>query len=190
MTLRALIVAAAFALAAPAASAMIYTAELRGDAENPPNASAGSGFVSVDFDTDAHTMQIEASWSGLLGPTTVAHIHCCTTPDMNAGVATTTPSFPDFPVGVLSGSYSRSFNTLLTSTYSAAFLTAAGGTAEGAEAALKAGLDGGLAYFNVHSESFPGGELRGNLTPIPEPSQLALMALGLGLVAVAMRRRR
>ncbi len=190
MTLRASLAAVAIALAAPAAHALLYTAPLSGTLENPPNASPGSGFVSVDFDTDAHLMLIEATFSGLLSPSTVAHIHCCTTPDMNIGVATTTPTFPDFPAGVLSGSYSMSFDTLATTTYSANFLAAAGGTAAGAEAALKAGLDGGLAYFNVHSEMFPGGELRGNLAPIPEPSQLALMALGLGLFAVALRRRR
>ena len=37
---------------------------------------------------------------------------------------------------------------------------------------------------------FGSGEIRGNLTPIPEPSSVALMALGLGAMAWVVRRRR
>jgi NAD-dependent oxidoreductase involved in siderophore biosynthesis len=55
--------------------------------------------------------------------------------------------------------------------------------------ALVAGLDAGQAYLNVHTASFPGGEIRGLLVPVPEPETYALMLAGLGIVGWAAKRR-
>jgi CHRD domain/PEP-CTERM motif len=136
-------------------------------------------------------MDIEASFTGLGAPTTVAHIHCCTAaPESgNVGVATTTPTFPGFPAGVTSGNYSMTFDLLAMSTYNIAFINGlGGGTVAGAEAALLTGLDGGLAYFNVHTTAFPAGEIRGFLQVVPEPTTVALLGAGLlGLAAFSRR---
>jgi hypothetical protein len=176
------------ALAVPA-RAMIFTGTLTGTAEVPPNDSPGTGSVTVDMDVAAHTLRIQASWAGLLSPTTVAHIHCCTTP--SASPATMIPSFTDFPVGVMSGSYDMTFDTLDAATWNGAFVTANGGTAAGAETAFFDGLMAGNAYFNIHTGMFPAGELRANLAPIPEPSSYALLLAGLAAVGgMAARRRR
>ena len=107
-------------------------------------------------------------------------------------VATTTPSFPDFPT-TTSGSYDRIFDTTLASTYNAAFLSGAGGgTVQGAEDALFAGMLAGTSYFNIHNAEFPGGEIRANLvvTPIPEPSTYLLFGAGLMVMAAVARRSR
>ena len=46
-----------------------------------------------------------------------------------------------------------------------------------------------LWYLNLHTSAFPGGEIRGQVIPIPEPSGLMLLGGGLALLA-ALRRRR
>jgi hypothetical protein len=73
--------------------------------------------------------------------------------------------------------------------YTAAFETANGGTAAGAESALVAALFAGQAYANIHDATFPGGEIRGQLLlQTPEPS--TLMLLGIALTGLVARRKR
>jgi CHRD domain len=174
--------------------AIPFTASLDGPSENPPVPSPGTGTAFVDFDIVANTLHVEASFSDLVGLTTVAHIHCCVAPPGTAGVATTTPTFPGFPVGVMSGTYDMDFDTTLASTYNPAFVTANGGTVAAAEAALFAGMTAGLSYFNIHTDFRPGGEIRGFLQPaqvpgVPAPGSLVLLAIGLAGFGTAVRMR-
>ena len=187
--------AAVFCLFTSQASAalFVYEASLSGPAESPSNASPGTGFAEVDIDTIAHTMRVQASFSGLLGTTTASHIHCCTvTPGSGTGiVATTTPSFPGFPLGVTSGTFDNTFDLTNLSSYNLAFVTAHGGTASTAEAALEFGLAAGTTYYNIHTSVVPGGEIRGFLAPaVPEPSTWAMMILGFFGVGFMSYRRR
>ncbi len=162
----ALAVAAGCALTAVAGAAVtVYTASLSGPNESPPNASPGIGNAQVDIDPVAHTMRVQASFTGLVGTTTNCHIHGPTTVagTGTAGVATRTPTFLGFPSGVTSGVYDHTYDMTDAGSYNPSFVTANGGTTASAETALFQAIANGKAYFNVHSTVFPGGEIRGFL---------------------------
>ena len=179
-------------LAVPAVHAVpiTYITSLSGANEAPPVASSGTGTATVILDTDADTLNIQVTFSGLTGNTTVAHIHCCVAPPGNAGVAVQPPTLTRFPVGVTSGDYNQTLDTAVASTYSASFISANGGTVAGAEDALAAALKAGTAYFNIHTNFAPSGEIRGFLQAVPEPESFALMGIGLAGIAVVTRRRK
>src|SRR6266852_8356418 len=100
--------AAAMLVAAPLADATVIHlhANLAGANEVPPTGSPGTGFADLTLDTAAATLQGHIVFSGLIGPTTAAHIHCCLASPfltgVNVGVATLVPAFPGFPLGVMS----------------------------------------------------------------------------------------
>jgi CHRD domain len=180
------------ALLVPATHAAIleYDASLSGPNESPPNGSPATGSAVVDYDNSAHTLLVDVSFTGLTGTTTASHIHAATVvPGAGtAGVATTTPTFPGFPLGVFSGTYVHTLDLTLATSYNAPFLTASGGTPAGAEAALAAAMAAGEAYLNIHTSTFGGGEIRGFLTLVPEPSSVAIV-LVCGALAWSARRR-
>ncbi len=179
--------------AAPFAQAAIikYTADLNGSNESPSNLSPGTGSAVVIIDDVLNTMSLNVSFSGLMGNVTAAHIHCCTAAPLTgtAGVATTTPTFSGFPSGVTAGIYSALLDMTLATSYNPSYVTANGGTAASAMAALFAGISLDQSYFNIHTTSFPGGEIRGFLARVPEPATLALLGLGLAGIGYQQRRK-
>jgi len=167
------------------ASVIVYTATLIGTNEVPPNGSTASGNITVTLNGDS--LSVDETFSGLIGGTAAAaHIHCCAVPGVNAIVSVPFSGFPP----ATSGTYLHTFDLTQSATYNGAFVTANGGTAASAEAALIAGLNSGLAYANIHNSTFPGGEIRGQLAAIPEPATLSLTGLALvGALLIRVRRR-
>jgi hypothetical protein len=183
-----------------AATTFVFSVNLDGPSESPPNASPGTGTGSVTFDDFLLSMNVDVIFQDLVpftaagapSGTTASHIHCCTAAPGTglAGVATQTPTFEGFPLGVREGHYVHTFDMSLAASYNAPFLTANGNDPATAFAALLAGAIAGDAYLNIHSNAFLGGEIRGFLNETPLPAALPLFATGLGALGLLGWRRK
>ena len=134
----------------PAAADTQFEANLSAAQEFPPNASPASGTGTFSLNVAETQLTIFVTFSGLLAPQTAAHIHGAAPPGMNAGVI-----FP-LPIG---------------SPVNAVWAI---------PLARVADLKNGLLYVNVHSQAFPGGEIRGQIVasvPVKPSSWGRLKAL-------------
>lgn len=120
---------------AMAASTMFKTS-LSAKTEVPPNASAGDGAIEATFDPATKKLDWKGTYTGLSGPQTAAHFHGPAEAGANAGVV--------LPVDAKASPFSGS--ATLTDTQAADLMA-------------------GKWYFNVHTETNKGGEVRGQLVP-------------------------
>lgn len=186
--LRVLLVAGALFLAS-AANATILSFEaplgLTGAQEIPAKVTPATGTGTATYDTTTFLLDVDLTWTDLLAPATASHIHIAASPGVNGPVAVdfVPAAFPN----ATSGTFSHTFDLSLSTSYGAGFLSSFGGNVNLARAAVIAGLIEGRGYFNIHNQINPGGEIRGNIALVPEPTSLALV--GIGLVAAVARRR-
>jgi hypothetical protein len=164
------------------------------DGPSEPTTSPGTGYGTVLYDDVARTLTLDCNFTGLVltgSGTTASHIHAPTTLPFQGtvGVATTTPSFVGFPLGVRSGSFQSVLDLTLASSWNPAYITNNGGTPAGAEAAFASALASGRSYWNIHSQTFGPGEIRGFLQLVPEPTSCVLAGLGVLVLASVSRRR-
>jgi hypothetical protein len=152
--------------------------------------ATGNGSAQITIDDVTNMMRLQVTFQGLSGFTTVSHIHA---PTINPGTGTAgviVPSgstLPGFPTGVSSGSYDNLFDLGAITTYRTAFINSNGGTTTGARNALIGYIQSRQAYLNVHTTTFPGGEVRGFFQEqVPAP----LPVLGVGAAMAWSRRMR
>jgi CHRD domain-containing protein/PEP-CTERM motif-containing protein len=142
-----------------------YQAFLSGSQEVGPNASPATGFGTVVLNAAQTQITVDESWTGLTAPATASHIHGPAGVGTNASVL--------FP---FSGVPAATSGAIPEQTF--------------AITPTQVGyLQSGLLYMNVHDANFPGGEIRGQLTLVPEPGTWALFGLGSLGLAWVMRRR-
>lgn len=133
-----------------------------------PTNGTGSGTGVLTGGPGSWLFTYSGSWQNLTGNAIDAHIH-------HAPVGVPGPIvhfFDNVTLGGPNGTFSGTWSALdnprpLTD-------------------ALAAELIAGNTYFNIHSTFAGGGEIRGQILVVPEPSALGLAALGLTLLA---RRR-
>jgi hypothetical protein len=158
----------AMALGVGTASAQwTFQANLLGSNEVGPNASTATGFGTVILNAAQTQITVNESWSGLIGgPATASHIHGIAGPGTNAPVLFPFSGVP----AATSGSIPQQSFAITPTQVSALFA--------------------GFMYMNVHDGTFPGGEIRGQLLLVPEPSTATLLGLGLGAIATRAIRNR
>jgi hypothetical protein len=145
------------ALSIPIVSAQTsFQAVLSGLNEFPVNSSTASGFGTVVLSADQTQITVNESWTGLSAPASASHIHGPAGPGANASVL--------FP---FSGVPSATSGSIPQQTFSI-------------NATQVGYLFAGTLYMNVHDANFLGGEIRGQLLAVPEPSTFGLIALGIG----------
>jgi CHRD domain len=138
------LLAAVFLLAAAVVQAQTYGVVMTGSQERPtPTASTGWGNATVTFDSTRSSINVVITVKGLTSAINGAHIHKKTAgSDVGNIVVGFTPS-ASFVNGKLTGTFPIDAAT-------AADLIA----------------NPGNYYMNVHTTTNPGGEIRGDLTPI------------------------
>lgn len=139
----------------------------------------GTGTVSMTL--TGNTLSFSGAYGGLSTNVTLAHIHGPAPVGSPAGVV-----YNLITLGILtgqgttSGTLSGSFN----------MVAAPAGTSYTTIQQQINDLNAGLWYINIHSVTFGGGEIRGQINLIPEPSSFALLGLGAGTLLYRLRRRR
>ena len=174
----------------PAQAATVTFFATLGNFENPPTGSPGTGSATVIMDVDANTLSIECDLPRpyRLYDHGAYPLLCCTAGKCRSGDANTLVCWFSLRRNVRK--LFQNFNTALASTWNRLLSRANGGTAAGAEAVLFAGLLAGRAYFNIHTSTSGGGEIRGFLNPVPVPAALPLFASGLGLMGLLAWRQK
>jgi hypothetical protein len=124
--------------AMPAFAEMVkFSADLTGAAEVPPTDSTATGKVEATLDTESKVFTWTVTYEGLSGDATGAHFHGPAAEDANAD-----------PVVPLADPLASPIN----------------GNATLTDEQITQ-LQGGQWYFNLHTEKFPGGEIRGQVKP-------------------------
>lgn len=128
---------ASFAATAQAQSVFTFLARCDGAQETPPTITPSRGLGAFTIDTVANTIRYRVSFSPLTAPETVAHIHGFAPPGVAAGVL-----FGFTPGSPKCGTFTFT-------------------------EAQQANLLAGLSYVNIHSGTYPGGEIRGQISEVP-----------------------
>lgn len=138
-------------------------------------ARQGSGTVNITL--TGTTLSLEGAYTGLSSSAAAGHIHGPAKTGSSTGVIYDLAGTGVMTKGT-SGIYSGSVNLVPLG---------AGGSYTVAQQITD--LGNGLWYLNIHDSVFGGGEIRGQIVPVPEPSTIALAALGLtSLLAFRTRR--
>ena len=142
-------------------SNITYNAILSGANENPATTSTGTGTWTGILNPNTNIMSYTLQFSGLTTNSTASHIHAQAITTANANVVLDFASFAGATTPLVTGQTSGS---------AAGSVNMSGGTVTGFSISgdsLRKAMDAGMAYVNVHSTQFKGGEIRGQIQRKP-----------------------
>jgi hypothetical protein len=124
--------------------------------------SSGKATLQVDLNKDAHTLTYSLTYSGLIAPITQAHIHFGKIHVAGGIMVFLCTNLGNGPAGTPA---CPANGGTVTGTLTAASVVgpAAQGILVGNFDAVVAALESDTAYANIHSTSFPAGEIRGQV---------------------------
>jgi len=135
-------------------NAMKMKAELQGYEEVPAISTMGSGELKLKVSKDETSMDYELSYAGLEGVASASHIHLGQR-GVNGAVIAFLCGGGGKPPCPTSGT--------VTGTINSTNIIAAQGIAAGEFAEALQAMRSGVTYANVHTTSWPGGEIRGQI---------------------------
>ncbi len=177
------------ALPGMASAEMLFTANLSGLNEVPPNASTKSGTATFVLN-DAET---QLSYAVEIFGFDFAGIYTATTSDDLSGL-----HIHNAPAGsngsVVFGIFSpaQDKDVVLNITPSSIQFTGVWDSGDASNMSLASQLNNlknGNLYLNVHTTGIPAGEIRGQLEAVPEPGSAALACIAIGGLLVWRRRK-
>ena len=140
------------------AETLQFKADLKASAQVPPNQTAGTGSVTATYDSATKLLSWNGSYSGLSGPPTAAHIHGPAPAGTNARLVV----WVSDNVGQCSQGACKSNHDTMAHRLPNPFE----GTATLTDVQAN-DLMIGLYYVNIHTDTYPSGELRGQLIKAP-----------------------
>lgn len=161
------------------AAIVTYSFNLDGSQETPPNGSLAAGSAQVTIDDVLDTISFAAVALNLQGSPVAAHIHVAP-----AGVAG--PVVFDLAANL------DAFGPVTIGPIVLANSVAFGGEGKALPAGLGALINAAPweYYLNLHTDLFPGGEIRGQLAAAPVPVPAAVWLFGSALAGLGVVRRR
>ena len=154
-------------LAIPAMAADNFGARLRGFEEPPPISTPGQGFFFATLNDPETVLSYSLVYFGLQGTVTQSHIHIGQ-PGVNGGIVLFLCTNLAAPAGVplpppCPNAAGQNF---VTGTLTAAnvITQTVQGIAAGEFHEVIDAMRALASYANVHSDQFPGGEIRGQIT--------------------------
>jgi hypothetical protein len=164
----AVLVTMVLSLTIPAmAAAEDFGARLRGFEEPPPISTPGQGFFFATLNPAETLLNYTLIYFNLQGSVTQSHIHIGQ-PGVNGGIVLflCTNLAPPAGVPVPPACPNTPGQSVVTGTLSAAnvITTTAQGIAAGDFSEVINAMRALVSYANVHSDQFPGGEIRGQIT--------------------------
>lgn len=126
---------------------------MSGAQELPPNPSSAIGSLDVSYSKETKLLNYKVTWTGLTDSVLLMHIHGLAPVSFNAGVVQNIVTASN---GIYPQKTNGKFTYAKTGTLSGTLLV-------DGNLVKEEDLLNGMYYVNIHTNTYPGGEIRGQI---------------------------